>query len=255
MADKKDLPQIGDKLPPQAAAQLEKQLGGAIETAKASKLTEEAAKEARKRADAATDPEERKRIEQEARELEKTARSQLRVAKRLESGAWQGAGAGIGIGAATGLGLGTVVGAVLGGVIAIPTTTLGGLVGAGTGAIHGPWIKLGGDNLTSHGEEAVNSSKNAVEKVQGSIPSAEAVDEGSREYQDYAAGMLEATKNAISGSKDSSTNAELASDVDQAEDNVRKTAVSPTKQHLDDSGRPARVPVGKAKKLGPRNPG
>ncbi|KAI9708377.1 MAG: hypothetical protein M1820_004081 [Bogoriella megaspora] len=149
MSDKEELPQLGQKLPPQAAARVEKQLGGAIETAKAARLTDEQAKDARKRAEEAVDPEDRKKIEEEARKLEKTARSQLRVARRLESGAWQGAGAGIGIGAATGLGLGTVVGAILGGVTAIPTSALGGLVGAGTGAIHGPWVKLGGDGFGS----------------------------------------------------------------------------------------------------------
>jgi len=37
-----------------------------------------------------------------------------------------------------------VVGSLVGGVTAIPTTGLGMLVGAGTGAIHGPWVTLTG---------------------------------------------------------------------------------------------------------------
>ena len=48
------------------------------------------------------------------------------------------------MGAGVGAGLGTVVGSLVGGVTAIPTTGLGLLVGAGTGAIHGPWVKIPG---------------------------------------------------------------------------------------------------------------
>ena len=51
---------------------------------------------------------------------------------------------GAGIGGGVAAGLGTTVGAVVGGVVGIPTTGLGLLVGAGAGAIHGPWVKLTG---------------------------------------------------------------------------------------------------------------
>ena len=51
---------------------------------------------------------------------------------------------GAGIGGGVAAGLGTTVGAVVGGVVGIPTTGLGLLVGAGTGAVHGPWVKLTG---------------------------------------------------------------------------------------------------------------
>ena len=37
-----------------------------------------------------------------------------------------------------------MVGSIVGGVTAIPTTGLGLLVGAGTGAVHGPWVKMPG---------------------------------------------------------------------------------------------------------------
>lgn len=43
------------------------------------------------------------------------------------------------------MGLGTVVGTLVGGVASIPTTGLGILAGATAGAIHGPFIKVGGE--------------------------------------------------------------------------------------------------------------
>lgn len=49
-----------------------------------------------------------------------------------------------GIGAGFGMGLGAVVGTVVGGVVSVPTTGLGLIAGAGTGAIHGPWFKVPG---------------------------------------------------------------------------------------------------------------
>lgn len=42
------------------------------------------------------------------------------------------------------MGLGTVVGTVVGGVATVPSVLVGGLVGAGTGVVHGPWVKLTG---------------------------------------------------------------------------------------------------------------
>ena len=104
-----------------------------------------AAISARKRADGTTDPEEKKRTLEEADKQDKKSKSAIKIAQRLQSGVWQGGASGAGIGAGIGLGLGTVVGSVVGGVTAIPTTGLGALVGAGTGAVHGPWVKLKGD--------------------------------------------------------------------------------------------------------------
>jgi hypothetical protein len=109
--------------------------------------------EGRKRAEAATDPEEQQRELEEVIKQEKRAASELKIVQRLQSGVWQGGASGAGIGAGVGLGLGTVVGSVVGGVVAIPTTGLGLLAGAATGAIHGPWVKFGmGDK--KDGEDA-----------------------------------------------------------------------------------------------------
>lgn len=91
-----------------------------------------------------TDPKKREKVLLEAFDREVEARGLSKKARVLKSGTFQGAAGGAGIGAATGVGLGTVVGTLVGTVASVPTTALGGLVGAGTGAIHGPWIKLGG---------------------------------------------------------------------------------------------------------------
>lgn len=56
----------------------------------------------------------------------------------MASGWGQGTGFGIGISSAVGMGLGNLVGALLSGVVAVP----GSLIGAGVGAIHGPWYRL-----------------------------------------------------------------------------------------------------------------
>lgn len=110
---------------------------------KAAEEAQGAVLEARKRAEAATDPDEKQRELDEAIKQEKKALSELKIVQRLQSGVWQGGASGAGIGAGVGLGLGTVVGSVVGGVVAIPTTGLGILAGAATGAIHGPWVKVG----------------------------------------------------------------------------------------------------------------
>lgn len=123
-------------------AKVQQQLDSAIDSAFSGGLAQEKANQARKNAKAAKTDTERKKYEHEAEEHEKSAQSQLKTSRRLQSGAWQGFGAGAGMGAATGLGLGGVVGTLSGGVLAVPLSAVGGLVGAGTGLIHGPWIKL-----------------------------------------------------------------------------------------------------------------
>ena len=97
----------------------------------------------KERAKKVVDPKERRRLLQESYNKEVEAHGQSKYAKRLSSGAWQGAAGGAGIGTSVGMGLGTVVGALVGGLVSIPTLTLGGLIGAGVGGIHGPFIKLG----------------------------------------------------------------------------------------------------------------
>lgn len=103
----------------------------------AASLREQAAKVA--------NPSERETLVKEAYAREVEAHGERsKIAQRLQSGTWQGGAAGGGIGLGTGLGLGTLVGTLLSGVLSIPTTGLGILIGAGVGAIHGPFIKVGG---------------------------------------------------------------------------------------------------------------
>ena len=94
-----------------------------------------------------SDPAQREKALQEAFEKEVEANGHAKMARRLQSGTWQGMGFGGGIGAGAGLGTGALIGTLLGGILAVPTTGLGMLIGAGTGAIHGPWVKLGGKEL------------------------------------------------------------------------------------------------------------
>ena len=125
-----------------------------------------------------TDPKERERVISEAFDHEIEARGLSMKARMLKSGTFQGAAGGAGIGAATGLGLGTAVGALVGTVVSVPTTALGALVGAGTGAIHGPWIKLGGGNekggegdekLVQVPQEAIDSGAVQVDEKSGQV--------------------------------------------------------------------------------------
>lgn len=91
------------------------------------------------------DPKERERYVREAYAKEVEARGEeSKLAKRLQSGTWQGMFGGGGIGLGTGMGLGAVVGTLVGTIVSVPTTALGTLIGAGVGAIHGPWITVGG---------------------------------------------------------------------------------------------------------------
>jgi ElaB/YqjD/DUF883 family membrane-anchored ribosome-binding protein len=122
---------------------------------KTAEEAQQAVLQARERAKATLDPEEQRRQLDEAFQQEKRAINELKIVQRLQSGVWQGGASGAGIGAGVGLGLGTVVGSIVGGVVAIPTTGLGLLAGAATGAIHGPWIKLGmGEDKSSKSVEA-----------------------------------------------------------------------------------------------------
>jgi len=89
-------------------------------------------------------PEEKDKLLALAAEHEKKSKAEMKAVNRLQSGTWQGAGMGGGMGAGFGMGLGAVVGTVVGGVVSIPTTGVGILAGAGTGAVHGPWFKVPG---------------------------------------------------------------------------------------------------------------
>jgi hypothetical protein len=129
-------------LSPQEIQKREKQLAEAAEFAKQAHESQAAAAAAQQRADEADDETIKEKALIEVEIHEKKANEHIEKAKVLESGALQGAFAGAGIGAATGMSIGTAVGTLVGGVTAIPTTGLGALIGAGTGAIHGPWLKM-----------------------------------------------------------------------------------------------------------------
>lgn len=104
------------------------------------------------------DPAKREQYLKDAYNKEIEAHGNSKKARVLTSGAFQGGVGGAGIGAATAAGLGTVVGTLVGTVTAIPATAVGGLAGVATGAVHGPWIKLGKigkDGRMGDGKEGV----------------------------------------------------------------------------------------------------
>ncbi|KAI1768578.1 hypothetical protein GGR53DRAFT_462253 [Hypoxylon sp. FL1150] len=107
-----------------------------------SKTLQEESVRLHQQADEAVDPAVAEDLKQKARQLDKKAATLLKTAKRLETGWMQGGAAGAGIGAGIASGLGVTVGTVVSGLVAIPTTGLGILVGAGTGLVHGPWVKF-----------------------------------------------------------------------------------------------------------------
>lgn len=74
----------------------------------------------------------------------------------MASGWGQGTGFGIGISSAVGMGLGNLVGALLSGVVAVP----GSLIGAGVGALHGPWYRLS-DAVAGNGGGGMKADENA----------------------------------------------------------------------------------------------
>ncbi|KAF2169804.1 hypothetical protein M409DRAFT_52301 [Zasmidium cellare ATCC 36951] len=105
----------------------------------------EYAQSLRDKAAKARDPKEREKFFREAYAKEVEAHGeQSKLSRRMQSGTWQGMFGGGGIGLGTGLGLGAVVGTLVGTIVSVPTTALGTLIGAGVGAIHGPWITIGG---------------------------------------------------------------------------------------------------------------
>lgn len=126
-----------------AATQQKKDLVETVEALQKA-AAQDAAQSLREKAAALADPKLREKLIRDAYEKEIEAHGQSKLARRLQSGPWQGLAAGTGIGAGVGVGLGTVVGVVTGGVLSLPTTALGALIGSGVGAVHGPWIKLGG---------------------------------------------------------------------------------------------------------------
>lgn len=141
------------------------QLMMAVKTSQHAEGLQAAATSLKDNAAKASDPKERQRMLQEAYDREIEANGQSKMARRMQSGAWQGAAGGAGIGGGVGMGLGTVVGTLVGGVVTLPTTALGGLIGAGVGGIHGPFIKFTSDKKKKDGKAEVTTQ---VPEVAGS---------------------------------------------------------------------------------------
>ena len=115
-----------------------------IESLQKAQKAQGMANDLKSKAMAMTSSKQREKLITEAFDKEMEANGHSKMAKRMQSGSWQGLGFGGGIGAATGLGLGSGLGVLLGAITAVPTAGIGALVGTGVGAIHGPFVKLGG---------------------------------------------------------------------------------------------------------------
>ncbi|KAI1337074.1 hypothetical protein F5Y15DRAFT_170753 [Xylariaceae sp. FL0016] len=139
MADKPESGQDGGKKRPTTKEKLMEEIQKRTEESK--KLQEESMR-LHEQAERETDPKIAEDLRFEAKEIDKKATRLLKIAKRLEQGWLQGGAAGAGIGTGIAAGLGMTVGALVSGLAAIPTTGLGMLVGAGTGLVHGPWVKF-----------------------------------------------------------------------------------------------------------------
>lgn len=126
-----------------AAMPKDERLAAAASASQAAASANSLASTLRSKASLLTNPAERTRLMREAYNKELEAHGNSKRARILTSGTFQGAAGGAGIGTAVGMGLGTVTGTLVGTVATIPGVLVGGLVGAGTGVIHGPWIKLG----------------------------------------------------------------------------------------------------------------
>jgi hypothetical protein len=115
-----------------------------IESLQKAQKAQSTANSLKEKAMAMTNSTKREKMLKEAFDKEMEANGHSKMAKRLQSGSWQGFGFGGGIGAASGLGTGAALGTLLGGILMVPTTGLGMLIGTGVGAVHGPFVKLGG---------------------------------------------------------------------------------------------------------------
>ncbi|KAI1620897.1 hypothetical protein EDD37DRAFT_653211 [Exophiala viscosa] len=136
----------GDGLPKNANGEMpsREEMLKTIESLQKAQKAESSANDLKSKAMNMLNSSKRESMLKEAFDKEMEAHGHSKMAKRLQSGGWQGFGFGGGIGAATGIGLGAGLGTVLGAIAMVPTTGLGMLVGTGVGAIRGPFIKLGG---------------------------------------------------------------------------------------------------------------
>ncbi|KAI0483894.1 hypothetical protein F4859DRAFT_474477 [Xylaria cf. heliscus] len=134
-----------------------------------SKSLQEESMNLHQRADevAENDPQLAEDLRFKAREIDKKAAKLLKTARRLESGWMQGGAAGAGIGAGVATGIGMTVGSLVSGLAAIPTTGLGILIGAGTGLVHGPWVKFTETFTKDEVSEIDREAEEEAERIEG----------------------------------------------------------------------------------------
>ncbi|KAH6886964.1 hypothetical protein B0T10DRAFT_380301, partial [Thelonectria olida] len=121
--------------------------------------------ELHRQADEAEDPKVAEDLRSEAREIDKKAAKLMKTAERLQSGWLQGGAVGTGIGAGIASGIGVTVGALVTGVVAIPTSGLGMLIGAGTGLVHGPWVKFVDTLSKDEADSIVEEAEKEAEEI------------------------------------------------------------------------------------------
>ncbi|KAH6995509.1 hypothetical protein BKA56DRAFT_608822 [Ilyonectria sp. MPI-CAGE-AT-0026] len=78
----------------------------------------------------------------------------MKTAERLEAGWLQGGAVGAGIGAGIASGIGITVDSLITGIVAIPTSGFGMLIGAGTGPVRGHWVKYT-DSFSIHEADTI----------------------------------------------------------------------------------------------------
>jgi hypothetical protein len=185
-----------------AAMPQDDRLAAAASASQAAASANSLASTLRSKASILTDPAERSRLMQAAYDKELEAHGNSKRARILTSGTFQGAAGGAGIGTAVGMGLGTVTGTLVGAVATVPGVLVGGLVGAGTGVIHGPWIKLGGKGKGAGKEEekipaeAVENGSVVVDSKTGKV---KAVDEEGLRRARERAEKMEKPEEAVAG--------------------------------------------------------
>lgn len=153
----------GDK--PSAKEKLKGEIQKRLDEAK---NLQEKSLELHKQADEAVDPKVAEDLKFQAREIDKKAATLMKTAERLEAGWIQGGAIGTGIGVGAAGGLGAVVGTLVTGIVAIPTSGLGMLIGAGTGLIHGPWIKFTEDFSKEERDTIVAEAEQEAKKASSS---------------------------------------------------------------------------------------
>lgn len=162
MEDENKKPEGGK---PSAKEKLEKEISTRLNQAKE---LQEKSLELHKQAEEADDPKVSEDLKFQAREIDKKAAKLMKTAERLEAGWIQGGAMGTGLGVGAAGGIGAVVGTLVTGIVAIPTSGLGMLIGAGTGLIHGPWIKHCNDFSKDEADSIVKEAEEEAKKVSNS---------------------------------------------------------------------------------------